>query len=459
MTNRHDAPGYITDVAYPAHFHREIMPVWLVCTLQALGRHTPDLRQPFTWLELGCGMGLSTLVAAACHPQGRFIGVDFSAREIDTARQLAQQAGLHNVEFVCESLSETAAHALGTGTPDCDFIVTHGVYSWISEADRQAIDRCIEQRLRPGGIAYVAYMSHPGSASFAAAQKLMRMASQHLPGDSASRARSSMNLLQHLARNGAGYFIEHPAIQREMERADQMDDAYMAHEFLNAEWHSLHVSDVMARFVAAGCEYAGSATLLDNIDAISIPAQMQPVLAQMQRQGADAAALETTRDIARNQNQRRDLYQKTAPHGNRLGPDAHRTALLAQQVMRLPAAPAADALSAPSELVLQTRIGPVAVPMPQLTPLLQALRQGPCHYADLARLPAYARNPGFISQLLQVLVWNGWLHFMPPPCPVASTNAQTLQAVLAHAGFGQWQLLPEAGTAIEKMEKMPGQNT
>lgn len=443
--------GYITDVAYPAHFHREIMPVWLVNTLAALGRRAPDIGQSFSWLELGCGAGLSTLIAAAANPAGHFTGIDANPREIARAQALADDAGLRNARFICQSLQAAAEAASAQERESCDFIVTHGVYSWVSEANRQAIERIIATRLKPAGVAYVAYMSHPGSASFAAAQKLMGMAARQASGNSAAKARAGMALLQSLSGAGAGYFIEHPSMQREMERAGQMDDAYMAHEFLNAHWHAFHVADVMARFAGIGCEYAGSAAPLENIDAVSLPQGVQAIVAELRRQGADTALLETVRDIARNQNQRRDLYQKTPAGGsNLLTPDQHRQALLAQRVMLLPGAPAGA--GGAGELVLDTRIGPVQLPMRHVQPLLSALRQGPRSYAELARLPAYATNPGFVSQLLQTLAWAGWLHFVVPAASGAGgdlqARAQRLQRALGQANLAKWTVIGEAGSAV-----------
>lgn len=422
--------GYVIDVAYPPHFHRETMPVWLANGLTALGRRTPDLAQPFTWLELGCGSGLGAVVAAATNPQGRFIGLDFNADAIAQARALAEAAGLSNVSFHTLSFADALA-ADDALLPPCDFIVTHGVYSWVSEANRQAIQQLVAQRLKPGGVCYVAYMSQPGAASFAAAQRLMRLASQHRSGTSAQRAGEALALVQRLAGAGAGYFTEHPAAVREVQRLGQGDIDYVAHELLNAQWESLHVSDVMAGFEAAGCEWAGSATPLENIDSVSLPAGTQPLLAELMRQGASAAAVETFKDLSRNQRQRRDIYQRAHSQGNALSPDAHRDALLAQRVALLPAAPA-QVPSAKGELGFDTQIGPVRLPMALVAPLLEALQDEPRSYAELARLPAYAGQPGFISQLLQMLSWAGWLHFVRPDvAPADAPAVARLNAALA----------------------------
>lgn len=443
--------GYVVDRVYPAHFHREMQPVWLTNTLTALGRRAPDLRQPFTWLELGCGSGFSTLVAAATNPRAQFIGVDFNAEAIALAQALAEAAGVSNVRFHALSFAQ-AQEAYEALLPPCDFIVTHGVYSWVSEANRQAIQQLVAQRLKPGGVLYVAYMSQPGATSFSAAQRLMRLATQHRTGASPQRAAEALSLVQRMAAAGAGYFSEHPSAVREVQRLADDPIDYLAHELLNTHWEALHVSDVMAGFEAAGCEWVGSATPLENIDAVSLPAGTQPLLAELMRGGASMATAETFKDVARNQRQRRDLYQRAHPQGNALSPDAHRDALLAQRVALLPAAPA-QVPAGQGELNFDTQIGPVRLPMAFVAPLLGALQSGPRSYAELARLPAYAGQPGFISQLLQMLAWAGWLHFVRADASAEEARvAARLDAALAARGVvpagGAVRVSAMLGTAV-----------
>ncbi len=403
-------------MAYPDHFHREIMPVWLVSTLQALGRRSPDIGKPYVWLDLGCGTGISTLIAAATNPNGRFIGVDFNADEIAQARQLAGRAGIGNVTFLHASF-DSLLDDPQCRLPECDFIVTHGVYSWIDAAMRQAIHRIVQARLRPGGVFYVSYITHPGAASFSAAQRMLRLVAQGTEGTTQHKVRQGVGWLKRMADNGAGYFSEHASALREVSSLDTMDASYLAHEFLNAQWQPFHVSDMIDAMHSIGCDYAGSANLLENIDALSIPGKMAPAMADMHRAGWDIARMETARDIARNQNQRRDIYQKRVDHGNALSADAHRQTLLRQRMVLLPQAPSLAQIQAQpdnAELVFDTRIGPVSIAGSYVAPLLQALREGPLTYADLLALPAYRRHPGMVSQLLQALAWMGWTHFLRP---------------------------------------------
>lgn len=106
-------------------------------------------------------------------------------------------------------------------------------------------------------------------------------------------------------------------------------------------------------------------------------------------------------------------------------------------------------------LTFDTRIGPVTLPMPLVAPLLDALQDGPGTYADLARLPAYAAQPGSINSLLQMLAWAGWLQFLRPDGADAGPAPQRLQAVLdaQPAPFnGRLRVAAAAGSAIAAQE-------
>lgn len=429
--------GYISDVAYPRHFHRETMPVWATSVLTALGRRTPDLTRPYTWLELGCGSGLGAVIAAATNPIGHFIGIDISISAIAQARALAQSAGVRNVAFHCLDFEQvlTAPDAL---IPCCDFLVMHGVYSWIGLEARTTIQQIAARKLAPGGVLYVSYLSHPGSASFAAARRLMRMSTQDLPASSTDKVRTGLSLLQRMADAGAGYFQEHPKTLRNDRTLDDGSAAFLAHEYLNEHWDTLHVADVMADFARADCEYAGSAIPCENIDAASLPPGMLALLEELRHDGANAAVVETFKDLARYQTQRCDLYQRRHPDGNLLSAAAHHAALFTQRVCLLPAAPG-HPIPTSGTLTLDSRIGPVKLPMADVAPLLAALQDGPRNHAELTALPAYAEQPEFVGQALQMLTWSRWLHFLRPDYSLdesAETESrETVQRLNAELGL------------------------
>lgn len=432
IDSSHRGNAYIADITYPAHFFRETMPVWITSVLTALGRKIPDPTRPYTWLELGCGTGLGATVAAAANPLGHFIGIDLNADAITQAGRTAQDAGIVNLDLHClsfaEALPDPAVQALA-----CDFIVIHGVYSWISQDERATLQRLVAQRLKPGGVLCIAYLSHPGSASFACARKLMRHIAQTQAGSSADKARAGMMFLQRMAQAGAGFFQDHPNVLPAEPVMDAGQAALFAHEYLNDFRDVLHVADVMRDFATADCEYAGSAAPYENIDTASLPGGTIALLEELRRAGADAAVLETFKDLVRSQTQRCDLYQRRQPGGNLLSTSDHQAAVLAQHACLLPEAPTAS-IGNRGTLTLRSRIGPVQLPMERVAPVLKALCDGPRRVAELAALPAYAQEPGFLNPLLQLLLWAGWLQFLRPDYTSADRSHDTvrrLNAVLA----------------------------
>ena len=432
-------------IAYPDFFHREMTPTWLRAATIALGRRTAPATDPYVWMELGCGAGMGVLLTAAAHPEGRFIGVDIDPQHVAVARERAAASGVDNIEFLHADVADMA-RAADDAYPRCDFIVLHGVYAWVTPDTRAAIRQVIHRWLKPGGLVYLAYMSHPGASGLAAAQRLLRLS---------AGLRQGVALLRQLEQSGAGYFVATPDMARQLAHLEHEDDAYLAHEFTSADWQPLHVADVMQDLGKSGCTYVGSATLIENIDAISIPARVQPLL----RDVRDPAMAETLRDLARNQSLRRDIYQRTDDgQDHRLSADAHRANLLAQTIAAMPGAPVRGPLQ------LDTRIGAIEAPDAWFTPVLQALSRGPATYASIARLAPYSTQPGFLNQAFLTLFWAGCAHptrtaartgpngppLTLPPDPTDLTTARRVNAWLSQQqGPRLWLLAPALATALE----------
>ncbi len=427
-----DIDGYVADAAYPMHFHREQMPVWLHATATALGFRAPDPARPYRWCELGSGAGLTALIAAACNPGGRFTAVDADGAQVAHARDIAERAGLVNLEFVHADLRDYAMH----DGEAFDFIVSHGLWAWVSDAVRASVLTIAERRLVPGGLLALGYMSHPGASPLQGVQRLLHEAGRHLDGDAASRAATALALLRELADGGAGVFAEHPGALRQLEAMEREPAGYLAHEFLGAHWQPQHVADVIRAFAGVGCGFLGSATPIENIDALSIPAALQGRLRAL----PPGPLAETARDLARNQSLRRDLFQKDA---RRLDDVAHLAALDALVFAALPGAPS----TLDGDLRFDTRIGPVTGAHALFAPALDALAQGPQTFAALRTRAPYADAPGLLNQVMQALTWAGLVH----PCPPARRDVAAgapAQRLAALSGIPSLALLPAIGSAV-----------
>ena len=109
-------------------------------------------------LELGCGEGMNLLPLAERFPEGRFVGVDFSPRQIATAESARSAAGLDNATLICHDLREYEPEA-----EQFDYVIAHGVYSWVPDEVKERLLQVCRAALVPGGIAYISYNVHPAS--------------------------------------------------------------------------------------------------------------------------------------------------------------------------------------------------------------------------------------------------------------------------------------------------------
>lgn len=402
--------GYVTDVAYTTNAYQEAAPTWLATCSLLLGYRTPDLAAPFRYADLGCGNGLGALLAAANNPHAEFWGFDFNPTHIENARAVAAKGELTNIHF--EEVSfETLATGEGSWGKDFDFIVAHGVLSWISPENRGHLTAAIGRLLRPGGLALLSYNATPGWSGLEPIRLLMRQLVEADNRRTDLAAADTFALLDQLRTSGAAFFRAHPGLEARLEHIKALDPRYLAHEFLNRDWHPLMFAEVAEAMAETKTTYIGSATLMENLDGVAVPEGVLPVLNTTN----NVAIRETIRDLATAKTFRRDLWRKG---GEPLLLREHLTAL--------------DALTfawtgKPTDGDI-TFIGPLGTVTGQpefYRPVMEALRKGPISLADMRAMPALQnRQIGEFIQAAFLLMGGGFAH---PVSPIGM-QAQTRDA-------------------------------
>ncbi len=92
-------PGYVLDTPYANTFFQELSPAWLNYARALNGHLAPPLDRPFTYLELGAGLGHSCVVNAGAFPHGEFHACDFNPEHVSAGRAHADALGLRNFTF------------------------------------------------------------------------------------------------------------------------------------------------------------------------------------------------------------------------------------------------------------------------------------------------------------------------------------------------------------------------
>ena len=111
------------------------------------GIDAPGRQDGFAWCDLGCGQGVTAAILAATHPAGEFHGIDAMPAHIDHARRLAAEAAIPNVAFPRRRFCR--GHR-SRPLPQFDYIVAHGVYTWIDREAQRALRRFIDRPPQTG---------------------------------------------------------------------------------------------------------------------------------------------------------------------------------------------------------------------------------------------------------------------------------------------------------------------
>ncbi|MFO0938008.1 MAG: class I SAM-dependent methyltransferase [Gemmataceae bacterium] len=137
-----------------AFFHthpRHLATVAMLCGLPA----TPV--EHCRVLELGCGSGFNLMAMSQSLPHSQFVGVDLSQRQIEHGRAIAREIDCDRVDLRVGRIED-----LDPSLGQFDYVIAHGVYSWLPPAIQPQLFEAMRRHLAPHGIGYVSYNTYPG---------------------------------------------------------------------------------------------------------------------------------------------------------------------------------------------------------------------------------------------------------------------------------------------------------
>ena len=119
-------------------------------------------------LELGATYGGNIISQALFNPDATFVGIELSQEQVEKGNELIANAGLTNVSLVQSDIA-----SIGSEIGTFDYIIAHGVYSWVDDDVKDALLRLIDEHLAEDGIAYVSYNTYPGWHTMEEVRQLM----------------------------------------------------------------------------------------------------------------------------------------------------------------------------------------------------------------------------------------------------------------------------------------------
>jgi methyltransferase-like protein/SAM-dependent methyltransferase len=239
---------------YPLKAYVTSLPHRMAAVGRLFGLNPPETRNCRV-LELGCAAGMNLIAMADMMSDCRFIGIDSSEGQIDQGNRLIAELGLSNIELRCQNILDVTRRQRRF-----DYIIAHGVYSWVPRKVREALLNIARKQLNPNGIAYISYNTYPGWHSRQIVRDVMKYRARNISVP-AEQAKAGRAIVKFLADSVADGEIHAPLLKAESRTLDEISDNFILHDHLEAENHPVYFHEFVRHAGEHGLAYLGESRI------------------------------------------------------------------------------------------------------------------------------------------------------------------------------------------------------
>jgi SAM-dependent methyltransferase len=287
-----DTVASYDQVPYAFDSFPESQPRRLQAVAHLLGLETPAPAECRV-LELGCAVGGNIVPMAYSLPKAKLIGIDLVASQIETAKKFAEACGVKNLDLRAADITDV--------TPEWgrfDYIIAHGVFSWVPrEVAEKVLQICAEQ-LTPSGLAYISFNTYPGWHVRMWAREAMHFHVEKF-ADPIEKAGAGRDFILALAQSPFASAL----LKGEVQYLQGKPESYILHEYLESTNHPFYFRDFAVRIARHGLQYLGDALQNGMVAAENWP----PFRSWMEANRDDLIRQEQYVDFVRNREFRRAL--------------------------------------------------------------------------------------------------------------------------------------------------------
>lgn len=274
----------------------------------------PEPTETSRILELGCAIGGNLTPIAASLPQSTCLGIDPFTEQIQLARLRSRDAGINNVTYLPLGVSD-----IDQIEGEFDYIIAHGLFSWISDQHREDTLKLCRDKLSPRGIAYISYNTYPGWHQRDLVRHLLRWQKKHYerradqrgvtPQDTEmiKEARLALKFFaqytQSITNKGNQELIS--TIENDLRK---FPDWYLVHEYLLEHNHPYYFEDFIEEINHHQLTYLSDASSNAQLASRLLSPQM---LREIDFMCDDAVGREQGLDFLLNRSMRRAIITKT----------------------------------------------------------------------------------------------------------------------------------------------------
>lgn len=243
-TNKPTTVKAYDDVPYPSFPYPDTHPNKLATTAILFGL-TPAPVNCCSVLELACGSGNNLIAMATELPGSKFVGIDLAENEIKIANEKLNDLHMNNIQIKHMSITDI--------TPEFgkfDYIIAHGVYSWVPDFVREKILSVCQNNLNKNGVAFISYNTFPGWHALGMLREMMKYHIRDIKDHKTAvyEARAFMEFLANATPPNTAYSV---FLKNEVERTKNFPDNYFYHDQLadnNQPFYFYEFADAIGKY-------------------------------------------------------------------------------------------------------------------------------------------------------------------------------------------------------------------
>ena len=232
--------------------------------LKLLGFKTPNLEKSRV-LEIGCSFGGNIIPFALENPKAEVIGIDLSSVQIEEGNRIIKYLGLENIRLIHQNVLEFDKK-LGK----FDYIICHGVFSWVNKEVQKGILNVIKNHLSENGSAIISYNTYPGWKNLEVVRDVMLFRDEMLksrgePINESNAVRYGRGAIEFLSQ----FSILNEKIKEGIKGIEDKDDYYILHEYLEDTNQPTYLYDFNKMLLEHGLIHVVDSDLMKTFPNIS----------------------------------------------------------------------------------------------------------------------------------------------------------------------------------------------
>lgn len=231
--------------------------------LEAHGRLyglTPKDSRKARVLELGSSFGGNIITQALYNPEAEFIGIDLTSEQVKKGNEIIEKIGLKNIKLIEKNILD-----INKDLGEFDYIIVHGVFSWVPKDVQDKIVKICNENLTEEGIGYISYNTYPGWKEPDKIREMMIYANKYFPeislGDKNQRGKAFISIVAEQMKLYDDISKKKGDFIKQIEEVVGMQDYYVAHEYLESFNHPLYLNEFVDLMKKENLEYISDVAL------------------------------------------------------------------------------------------------------------------------------------------------------------------------------------------------------